>query len=696
MGSTQDAGGSAVHGLDKAVLEALFSEFPFGLHILDQDLRLVRFKPSTHFARRFPVGEMTGQSLAAVLRRLHIHDPEAAESTARRVLETGLPARDIEVLVRDPRDSRFDTVVSISWFRLHDENGAVLGLAAVALDITPRTRAESRLRLLGEAGGRFGAALDVLGIGHELATVAVPELADIVAVDVIDSVLRGEAPEPGTAARNSPLRRVGRADADVRERDGAAVGQMSDVSLSPAYQQALADLQPRLVTGLGADQEWAGGEPKVRERLMSAGVHSLMIVPLAARGVVLGLACFYRLQGTTAYEQDDLALAVQLADRAALCLDNVRLRIRETSVARVLQLGLRPSEVPTQSAVETAHSYLPSGSAGDWFDVIPLSGARVALVVGDTSGRSFHAAAAMGELRAAIGALSDLDLPPDELLERLHGLVTRLGGEMRGFTESPEDRPMRASCLIVVYDPVSGQCVMSSAGHPPPGVFYPDGTMEVVDVPEGPLLGRGVARYGAVRRTLPEGSVLVLYNTALRDADPHGTRDERLDSLRDELRAEGRGLQAACDAILGMLTAQLPQHDAVLLLARTRLLGPEHVASWTLRNDPAAAAEARGLVSDRLNSWGLGALEFTTQLVVSELVTNAVRYATGPIELRLIRDRALICEVTDDSSTAPRLRCAEDTDEGGRGLFITAQITQRWGHRPAARGKTIWTEQALL
>ncbi|GHG37006.1 ATP-binding SpoIIE family protein phosphatase [Streptomyces zaomyceticus] len=639
---------------------------------------------------------MTGQPLAEVLRRLHIQNPESVESTARRVLETGLPVRDIELLVRDPRDSRFDAVVSVSWFRLHNEKGAVLGLAAMALDVTQRTRAESRLRLLDEAGARFGATRDVFSIGHELAAVVVPDLADIVTVDVIDSVLRGDAPKPGAAARNPPLRRVGRADADDQERYGAMVGQMSDVSLSPSYQQALADLRPRLITSLNADHELAGREPELRKRLMSAGVHSLMIVPLSARGVVLGIACFYRLRRTTTYEKDDLTLAVQLADRAALCLDNARLHTRETSATRILQLGLRPPEVPMQSAVETAHSYLPSGSAGDWFDVIPLSGARVALVAGDTAGRSFHAAAAMGELRAAISALSDLDLPPDELLERLHGLVTRLGGEMRGFAqEIPEDSPMRASCLIAVYDPVSGQCVMSSAGHPPPVIAYPDGTMEVVDIPNGPLLGRGLARYSAVRQNLPEGSVLVLYNTALRDASPHSTRGERLDRLRDELRAEGRDLQAACDAILGVLTAQLTQHDAVLLLARTRLLDSEHVASWTLRNHPTAVADARELVSARLNAWGLGELEFTTQLVVSELVTNAVRYATGPIGLRLIRDRALICEVTDDSSTAPQLRRADDTDEGGRGLYIASQITQRWGYRPALRGKTIWTEQAL-
>lgn len=194
MGRSQDAGRSAAQGLDEAVLGAMFSEFPFGLHILDQDLRVVRSKPSKRFAQRFPLGEMTGRPLAEVLRHLRIQDPEAAERTARRVLRTGQPARDIEVLIPDTRDSRFDAMVSVSWFRLRDDAGAVWGLAAVVVDITQRHRAQARLRLLDEAGARFGATLDVLGMGRELAAVAVPDLADIVTVDVIDSVLRGDAP----------------------------------------------------------------------------------------------------------------------------------------------------------------------------------------------------------------------------------------------------------------------------------------------------------------------------------------------------------------------------------------------------------------------------------------------------------------------------------------------------------------------
>ncbi|MEJ8667555.1 GAF domain-containing protein [Streptomyces sp. MS1.AVA.1] len=164
----------------------------------------------------------------------------------------------------------------------------------------------------------------------------------------------------------------------------------------------MAALEPRLIRRLDQDTEWLALDPVRARALREAGVHSMMVVPLSARGVVLGLVCFYRAQCPDAYEDDDLALAVQLAARTAVCLDNARLYSRDHSAGQLLQFSLRPPEIPAHTAVETAHSYLPSGPSGDWFDVLP------------------RAAAVMGEIRAAIGALAALDLEPDELLERLH------------------------------------------------------------------------------------------------------------------------------------------------------------------------------------------------------------------------------------------------------------------------------------
>ena len=138
-----------------------------------------------------------------------------------------------------------------------------------------------------------------------------------------------------------------------------------------------------------------------------------------------------------------------------------------------------------------------------------------------------------------------------------------------------------------------------------------------------------------------------------------------------------------------------PADDVALLIARTHALDGDRVATWDLPADPAIVADTRKQVATRLTGWGLDDAAFVTGLVVSELVTNAIRYAESPIQLRLIRDRTLICEVSDGSSTAPHLRQARAFDEGGRGLLLVSQLTQRWGTRQTLQGKTIWAEQAL-
>ncbi|MFG2525864.1 SpoIIE family protein phosphatase [Streptomyces sp. NPDC048527] len=697
MNTSPDIPGRTSRDVDDATLRALFSESPIGLHVLDTQLRLVRFNAAARHIRAFPVEDLLGCTVSEVLREYGSDQADEVEALVREVLETGRPRRDVLLTLRSLRSPYAEVAVLASWFRLQDLDGRPLGVAAAILDVTDRYQAQARLALLDRVGRRTGAGLDLFGTAQELAEGTVPDFADFATVDLFDPVLRGEAPEPGPLLGTIPLRRAGWCSHGSSVTAGWPVaGEVSGFPSGTPYRESLTDLRPRLVARLLPDAEWLDRDP-VRGRLLRRNlVHSMIVVPMCARGVVLGLACFYRGRCPDPYVDEDTAIAAQLVARTALALDNVRLYNRERSAARLLQLSLRPPEVPDHTAVETAHSYLPSGSGGDWFDVIPLSGARVALIAGDTEGRGLRAAAAMGELRAAIGALADLDVPPDELLERLHDLVTRLDGEV---TSGPRDdsayRVVGTRCLYVVYDPVIRRCTMSSAGHLPPVIVRPDGTAELVDVPQGPPLGQGIGTHRTTERELPEGSILLLCNTALvQDRDPQQAV-QQLERIRAALAPASRCLQDACEQVLRVLPADGPQHDPVLLMARTRAMGPDQVASWTLRGAPEAASEARRLTAGRLSAWGLDDLQHTTELVVSELVTNAVRYSDGPIGLRLIRDRTLICEVSDTSSTAPQLRHAEEDDESGRGLFITSRLTQRWGTRPARRGKTIWAELSL-
>ncbi|WP_084729753.1 SpoIIE family protein phosphatase [Streptacidiphilus neutrinimicus] len=368
-------------------------------------------------------------------------------------------------------------------------------------------------------------------------------------------------------------------------------------------------------------------------------------------------------------------------------------------LAAALQRSLLPLDLPKLETVDTAVRYLPaqSGAGGDWFDVIPLSGARVALVVGDVVGHGLSAAATMGRLRTAVHNVSHLNLPPAELLAHLDDVVSRLDEE-RGAAGGHNDI-IGATCVYAVYDPVARQVALARAGHVPPLLVQPDGSAAFVDVPAGPPLGLGGMPFEAVELPLPDGAQLLLYTDGLverRDRDI----DAGLDRLRSAVRQEGDSSPARlCDAVVSALLpddeAREAADDVALLVTRARGLPADHVACFDVPEDPAAVAEVRAKAARQLHRWNLDDLAFTTELILSELITNAIRHASGPITVRLLRTRSLVCEVSDGSSTAPHVRYAASTDEGGRGLFLVAHMSERWGTRYTDRGKIIWTEQRL-
>ncbi|WP_420712181.1 SpoIIE family protein phosphatase [Streptomyces sp. DSM 15324] len=555
--------------------------------------------------------------------------------------------------------------------------------------------ARRRLELLYDAGVRIGTTLDVTRTAEELADVAVPRFADFAAVDLADPVLHGE--EPGPTGADTLLRRVA---LGAVHQEPALYGVGDRVGYVPSTPQArsLESGQSVLEPVLAEARGWIANDPARGGRVIDAGVHSLITVPLRARGVTLGVVSFYRSQQPDPFEEDDLSLAQELVGRAAISFDNARRYTREHHTALALQRSLLPRGRPEQNAVEVAYRYLPAraGVGGDWFDVIPLSGARVALVVGDVVGHGLHAAATMGRLRTAVHNFCALDLAPDELLTHLDDLVGRLDrGEGWAVENTHADTGIiGATCLYAVYDPVLRRCTLARAGHPLPAVVRPDGRVDFVDLPAGPPLGLGGMPFETAELELAEGSQLVLYTDGLIE-DRLQDIDVGLDRLRTVLARADRAPEDTCEAVLDALLPARPTDDVALLVARTHALGPEHVAQWDLPSDPAVVARARAAVTAQLAAWDLDELAFTTELVASELVTNAIRHATGPVQLRLLRDRTLICEVSDGSGTSPRLRRARTEDEGGRGLFLVARLTERWGTRYTSTGKIIWTEQPL-
>ncbi|MFC9343946.1 SpoIIE family protein phosphatase [Streptomyces sp. NPDC057020] len=711
VGEDHPDGRSVPEGLGDAVLDALFSQSPLGLHVYDAELRLIRVNTAARLMREFPVDQVLGRTLPEILGSFDITDPAAVERAARRVLETGVPELDMSIRFRDRRDPPVETVSSASAFRLQRADGTVLGLAAALTDITARERAEAEVRLQNEAAARIGTTLDVFRTAAEFCEVVSPALADTVTVDVYDVVLRGRAPAADARDRDQTVRRVGYRSVAGPDRQGVpAVGEVDVYPPGTPHRTALDTLAPKLIRRLRPDAPWLDPRRRRYARILNARTHSMLLVPIRARGVVLGLACFYRWREPTPFDHRHLRLAQQLTTLAGQCLDNARLYGRERSAARVLSGGFAQAQASVVTAVELARTHLPAGTGGGWSDAISLSGSRVALVAGDTTSGTSRPSAT-SELRAAIEALADLDLPPDDILQRLHDLASRpstppdaaapdvhahvRAGDSDGADADGSDGDgARATCLCLVYDPVTRLCTAASAGHPPPVLVHPGGTVEPLDVAAGPPLGQGLAEYRLTERVLPEGSTLLICNTALLTAV--GGRDALLSRLPDLFTDPHPSLQAACDRYAEALVPEQPLRDAYLLLARTRTLGDSQTKAWTFPNAPESAGQARKRVVDQLAEWEMAQdVIDDTALVVSELVTNSVRYAKGPIQLRLIHDGALVCEVSDDSSASPHLRRALDTDENGRGLFITAHLTQRWGVRPSGRGKTLWASRTL-
>ncbi|MFC5661119.1 ATP-binding SpoIIE family protein phosphatase, partial [Streptomyces nogalater] len=540
------------------------------------------------------------------------------------------------------------------------------------------------------------AVADQVLAARELAKVTVPRLADVMAVDLLDRPRSGGAaggPQPGRAVlRRAALRAVPDDGGTAR---GTCVGEAVVCPAGSPPARCLATARPLLYdTAEPGIAEWAALDP-CAGWLRASGTRSLLVVPLVAGSGTLGVALFGRTRRRESFGPEDVRLAEEFAAKAAACIEQARAEAPARGTAP-LRHGLLPHPLPDQAALEITTRCLPAaaGAGGDWFDVIPLSGARVALVAGDVAGRGFRASATVGRLRTAVRTLADVDLPADELLAHLDDLVLRLAADESSADPATETAGgIGTTCLYAVYDPVSRRCAAARAGHPPPAVVTPDGAVRLLDVPAGPPLGMGGPPFEAVETELPEGSLLAL--CANGPSEPHGHAVGRaLDGVYGAPDRPAPSLDSVCDRVITELAGHRPDDHHALLLARTRALRGDRVACWELEHEPTVVSRARRYVGDQLSAWGLEEAAYTTELIVSELVTNAIRYGGPPVRLRLLRPGSrLICEVYDAGGSTPHMRRARIFDEGGRGLLLVAQLAERWGTRHERTGKTVWAEQ---
>ncbi|MFF3597254.1 SpoIIE family protein phosphatase [Kitasatospora indigofera] len=626
---------------DEALLQALFSQAKFGLAVHDRDLNVTRVSLDAEFRAPRDASMVEPSGGRPLTETLVAEDAAAIEGLLRGVMETGETLVELTRRARRSDQPLTDRFVSLSAIPLTGAEGRPCGVVATFTDITAEHREKEGRLLAGEAARRIGADLDPVRCSRELVDVLVPAFADAAAVDLAEAVLLGE--EPGESLASMPTRRT---------------------------------------AGRGSEQQLATGD----------GGRAAMQVELRARGQVLGRLLLGRSPDRWEFDAFDEGTAEEIASRTALSIDNARRFVREQRSAELLRRSLLPSEPEEISAADIAllQAEVATGGAdsGAWVDVVPLSSARVAFVAGRATGRGIGAAAAAGRLRTAIRTLSDLDLAPEELLTHVDELVRRLPPAQESG-EAPDAMPdgageLGATCLYAVYDPVTGRCATATAGHDAALLTAPSvGELVPIALKPGPPLGRGSMPFETVESPLEPGSVVVL-----SAGDPVGPED-----CGFSFPGRITGDPGTADVLRRVLDSG--RAGGVALAARVRMLSPETTADWQFPADPSVVAQARKAVADTLLDWGLQDLAFVTELVVSELVTNAIRYAGGPVGLRLIRDRSLICEVSDPSQTQPHLRHARLTDEGGRGLFLVHQLTEQWGSRYTASGKTIWTVQSL-
>ncbi|MFF4441636.1 SpoIIE family protein phosphatase [Streptomyces sp. NPDC001621] len=670
-----------------AMLEALFHESPTGLMVLDRELRILRISASTPVLRTAPPEEIIGRHFTEVY---DISGPGEVEAMLHGVLERGAPIRGRLVGARRKGARGPECQFRVSASRLEDGQGKILGVLAEIVDVTEREKVRTRLRVLGSVRERTGRTLDVVATCEELVQAVVPDLADIAVVEVVDAVVRGEEPPPSPLGRDVPLRRaaVGRSGGEEQVQ-AHPVGDVRSLPFPTPYAQTLTDLKPRLVA-LGPETPWLAAVPPRAEVIRASGAHSLITTPLTLRGTVLGLLSLYRTDQADVYDQRDVTLAVAVAAHTALCIDNARRYTREHTIALTIQRHLLLPQPATGTTVETAHLYVPSDvGGGGSFDTFALSGGRTALVVGEVAGQGIHAVTTMGQIRTATHSLAALGLEPDELLARLNDTAISLAQE-RAVLPPDDPMPLTGSCAYAVYDPLAQTCTIALAGHPPPVIAHPDGSTEILHLPSGPPLGSTEGPpFAAGKVSLTDGSVLAFYNPSLLS--------QSADVLPRVLAHTDRPLQDLCDDVLYRLGNDIRHSEVILLLARTHPFPADQVAAWPLDYHPEAVATARAHTQQQLTRWGVDEeTTYTTELIVSELITNAIRYGAPPVHLRLIKDRTLTCEVRDSNSLAPRVRHAKTVDEGGRGLSIIAQLTQNWGVRYSPLdGKTVWAEQTL-
>ena len=549
-----------------------------------------------------------------------------------------------------------------------------------------------RLEFLNEVSGRIGTSLDLSRTIIEVSKAVVPRFTDVAGTYLREQVVAGEGFPEGVPDTTTMWHRVAveHTDEPGRWDDVVPVGEAMPFPAHTPFFQCMTTGDPVLVPRISEEMGHAiASQFEKRDIRPLITGRSMLVVPLKARDVVLGFMILLRHPERPVFNDMDRVTGAELAARAGLVLDNARMYTYQESVAETLQDSMLPHIPPRMAGCDIATRYLPGTLlgrvGGDWFDSVKLPGARTALVVGDVMGHGLNSAAMMGQLRTAVQTMAALDLPPARLLRNLDDLAQRLGDTYL------------ATCLYAVYDPIAGELHIANAGHIPPVLVRADGGhSELLDLPTGAPIGVGGVPFEAVRVRVEPGDRLVMCTDGLVEVRGEDI-GVGLATLCESAAHPAASMDDACDTIIRALNTRGGRKDDVaLLMARLNGIAPQDVAEWRLALDPVEVGRARAVVREQLHDWGLERLADNAELMVSELVTNALRHShSRPVELRLVRGDTLLCEVDDDDHDLPTLLNAGPADESGRGLRVVSVLAREWGTSRTSTGKAVWFELTL-
>jgi serine phosphatase RsbU (regulator of sigma subunit)/anti-sigma regulatory factor (Ser/Thr protein kinase) len=638
-----------------------------------------------------PSGSLLGTDLCDL-----ITGPGEPAVTLLSLIEAARSDRESTTVLtlRTASRSLVDAVVTVEPIRSADPELFALVTMRIPAPAAERFIDPALMRhaLLDGAVRRVGGALDLDQLALELVNILVPHFCNSAGLLILEGLLGDGDYEDTARGGTQTVRRLAIAydDGDPGWHAAFPIGEILRYPPDSLYTRCLETSEPvSVVMTDEAAQDLAAAWMRTPVARLISGT-SMLALPILASETMLGFFVCVRRQGFHRFDAYDTEIGMEFAGRAALFVDGANRYGRERATALTLQRSMLPTELSHPASIEVKHRYLPGSKlievGGDWYESISLPGGRVALVVGDVAGHGVRAAVTMGRLRTAIKTLTMLELPPAETLQRLDDLMQELG-----VTE-----PHFATCVYAVYDSVEGTCEVASAGHLPPLLVRPDGSNEFLDVSPAPPLGIGAIPITSRRLRIEDGSLLVMYTDGLVERRTEDI-DTGLKRLRDTFGPDSleQPLDDLCREALADVFDDHQRDDIAILVARLSRIGQDRHASWKLAAKLTAARRARSLIRGPLRQWGLADQMPVAELVVSELVTNAVRYAQGTIGLRLVFERGLFIEVIDDSAAVPRLRHPDEDDERGRGLQVVSQLAHRWGTRRAGTGKVVWCELAV-